>query len=380
MTVRSIIKDDRYTFVGEYATDTMTGLYFSKTQDGGNITPSESVLSEHPYSVTVFSTSNPQIIYRASNNPAFPLWHSGTWRSSFPSLSYTGLPALFDSNDQNRLLNKLAYEVKQHSFNAAIATGEGRKSLIMIGDRARQLGNIVKGLRTGNIYLLRKNMTLRSGSAGAVARAAQRPGVNGKNLNSAFLELEYGWRPLVSDLYEASQYAFKLLNRPISRSYRAGIRLPVSGDPGNLLDSAGTHPVIGTYQQKRQIRLVLKEDYNPYSDLGLDDPASLAWELTPYSFVIDWAMPIGNFLSARSFCNNVVVQSCWQSDFRQIRTSRSIYPNHDIVGAPQTSLSITLVRKAISLSAPRPVIKPYSKMTSWKHAIDGLALLYSSAK
>jgi hypothetical protein len=32
--------------------------------------------------------------------------------------------------------------------------------------------------------------------------------------------------------------------------------------------------------------------------LGVANPASIAWELVPYSFVVDWFVPVGNTLEA----------------------------------------------------------------------------------
>lgn len=32
--------------------------------------------------------------------------------------------------------------------------------------------------------------------------------------------------------------------------------------------------------------------------LGLTNPAAIAWELVPFSFVVDWFIPIGNFLNS----------------------------------------------------------------------------------
>lgn len=41
---------------------------------------------------------------------------------------------------------------------------------------------------------------------------------------------------------------------------------------------------------------------NPFvatlAQLGITNPAELIWELVPYSFVIDWFVPVGNYLSA----------------------------------------------------------------------------------
>jgi hypothetical protein len=31
---------------------------------------------------------------------------------------------------------------------------------------------------------------------------------------------------------------------------------------------------------------------------GIDNPALLAWELLPYSFVVDWFLPVGNYLQS----------------------------------------------------------------------------------
>ena len=37
-----------------------------------------------------------------------------------------------------------------------------------------------------------------------------------------------------------------------------------------------------------------------FNQLGLLNPVSLAWELVPWSFVVDWVLPIGSVLSALS--------------------------------------------------------------------------------
>jgi hypothetical protein len=37
---------------------------------------------------------------------------------------------------------------------------------------------------------------------------------------------------------------------------------------------------------------------NDLKKLGITNPALLAWELLPYSFVVDWFLPIGNYISS----------------------------------------------------------------------------------
>jgi len=42
----------------------------------------------------------------------------------------------------------------------------------------------------------------------------------------------------------------------------------------------------------------LYEDISLNRSLGLVDPVQIAWEVVPYSFVVDWFLPIGTYLSA----------------------------------------------------------------------------------
>jgi len=49
--------------------------------------------------------------------------------------------------------------------------------------------------------------------------------------------------------------------------------------------------------------------------LGLDNPLGTAWEITPYSFVVDWLLPIGDWLGA---LNSIKYYDGWEtvsSDF-----------------------------------------------------------------
>jgi len=57
-----------------------------------------------------------------------------------------------------------------------------------------------------------------------------------------------------------------------------------------------------TRAHKAFIRATLKTEPNRWlSYTGLADPATILWERTPLSFVVDWMLPVGDFLAAVDF-------------------------------------------------------------------------------
>jgi hypothetical protein len=46
---------------------------------------------------------------------------------------------------------------------------------------------------------------------------------------------------------------------------------------------------------------ILSEFAESLKNTGLSNPLSVAWELVPWSFVVDWAYPVGTFLNNLDF-------------------------------------------------------------------------------
>jgi hypothetical protein len=116
------------------------------------------------------------------------------------------------------------------------------------------------------------------------------------DLSGAWLAMQYGWLPTLSDTYEATR-AFALRNE--TRFQRYTVRAMAK----KVFDSSTSPPnwsCPSTWTYSKQIQYELSEDFSLSQPraLGLTDPASVAWELLPWSFVIDWFLPIGDYLSA----------------------------------------------------------------------------------
>ena len=202
------------------------------------------------------------------------------------------------------------------------------------------------------------------------------------------LEIQYGWRPLLQDIYEASRALAWHLGDPYKQRLRVTVRkekdlLKVSTWPGKPL---GTVPQTyaknwcnsrATIRQQRWLTAIIAE--RPESipaALGLLDPEVIAWEATPFSFVADWAIPIGDWLESRAYASRLKGTFITSDLFLNHH-----FPNEGsfVSGNPRAQRKIVSFTRVISntLAVPMPAVKPLSKVASFQHCLNGLALMVS---
>lgn len=177
--------------------------------------------------------------------------------------------------------------------------GESKSTVGMIANRALQIAEAAKHLRNGNLRgiqdVLKHDLTLKQR---AVVDGHLKGGLQGKDLlANTWLEYQYGWRPLVQDVYGAMDaYRDKIkVGMPVKASASNGVKLKGFNELKN--DNSGQ------WTSGTSIRSSIKGDVansgaRTLQQLGLLNPASLAWNLLPYSFVADWFIPIGNILDS----------------------------------------------------------------------------------
>jgi hypothetical protein len=118
---------------------------------------------------------------------------------------------------------------------------------------------------------------------------------------SIWLEAQYGWVPLLSDIHTGiGQFYERVESGYNIRAKGGGAQtitsgLPYSAQVGLLIPRDVTvtrlyHRYILEYQ-------VDHTNLANMDDWGITNPLLLAWELVPYSFVVDWFYPVGNWLS-----------------------------------------------------------------------------------
>jgi hypothetical protein len=123
-----------------------------------------------------------------------------------------------------------------------------------------------------------------------------------------WLAYQYGWAPLLGDVYNAVERLSTNDGKYTDR-YRYGAtgrsrdewKVSVGQGSEGLVVLASLDFVLNLENRVQALtRLdgyVSSTGWKTASEWGLTNPLSVAWELTPFSFVLDWFVPIGSYLS-----------------------------------------------------------------------------------
>lgn len=186
--------------------------------------------------------------------------------------------------------NKAYAKFKQRAFESAslgIALAERKQACNMIATRAGQLVQLVRRAKRGGFL----------NSVGHVS--IRKPHNESKNdylkrLSNWWLEFHFGWEPLYKDIFDSINVLQSAYPKG-KRVYGGGQALgyyKANFPPVQYATSFNTYRVIYSAKVNHTNPMLFRA-----SQLGLLNPAALAWELLPFSFLVDWFYPVGNFLN-----------------------------------------------------------------------------------
>lgn len=204
---------------------------------------------------------------------------------------------LDDTNLPDRTLHQALQNLKDQKVSFAQAFAERKQTVGLIESSATKIARAIIDLRHGRF----------ASAAGRFGLSASRRQLRkyerqGDKIAQSWLELQYGWKPLLSDVYGAAETLAK-------NDLRDKQRYIVTAKARKAIKDLTSYPVSETGIHYTG---VLRREYGCFVRLdcfvdnpslgaaaacGLTNPLSLAWELLPWSFVADWFLPVGNYLS-----------------------------------------------------------------------------------
>lgn len=193
----------------------------------------------------------------------------------------------------NRALAKFVSAVKDgQTASLAVTLAEWEQSHKMIVQRAGQLFNSLRAIKRGHLGDAARDLG-RSVAPDSWRGAGRRGRGASRDASNAWLELHLGWSPLIKDIYDAvNTLQSSVPANTVKGTAQGRLEIPIRGN-----DYEGLHK----YQTAMKIQAEVFID-NPNlalaNKMGLINPATVAWELVPFSFVVDWFLPVGKFLDS----------------------------------------------------------------------------------
>lgn len=288
------------------------------------------------------------------------------------------------SNVARRAEVKALLKLKDQKFNTGVFIGEGRDTVRLIGSAASGVANGIRNFKrnVGN-FIFRKLISQRNVKSAMGNRRLSR-GV--RNAAEKWLQLQYGWRPLLNDVYGAIDACGDLFSytrpRVTIKSSHSEISRRILSETSNITGSV-----------KFDVRTVIKHgshvrlDYElqlpnlqKSAQLGLTNPLEVAWELVPFSFVFDWFVPINQWLATLdadlgwSFIGGSRSDIARGEDTAAIpQVTNSPWVKISVSGRPAMFSTFNFSR-AVYLGSPAPA--PYYRDPfSTERALNAIALL-----
>lgn len=321
----------------------------------------------HAYNCTGFDMYDPVVEMRFGTDPTF---YPSSFRAQFNEPTWQ---SSWTNNDYIALVGRLREEILGSEFDPGVFLAEAPQALGMIADAAQRIGKSIHYAHKGN---WREAFFQVSGKRSPVGKQVASKDVAAAN----WLQLQYGWTPLLSDAESSAQFLATALSGTLQKRYQTRRRIR---EGFNFPETrVAFQPDDNNSMTRAKLIAYLSEDGNVLLET-LSNPASVVWEKIPYSFVIDWFAPIGSYLQARGVARSLRGKFVFSKkvimDLRSPYSTGLSVNNWRYGAGDLSSYRIkrwTFGRTVLdSLDVPLPSVKPLEKILAWKHCANALALL-----
>jgi len=266
------------------------------------------------------------------------------------------------------------------------------QDLVQISQTTRMIDNTVKRL-TEAIRAVKKKDLLGAAQVlydpQARMKNRRKEPRRGESTAKNWLELQYGWKPLLSDIHGSMEALanYNLSNTSIKRVSSSATRKKITRVP--ILDeTVSPARIIGwenseTFSKARYgVTYVLDAHLLSFlAQTGFTNPINLLWEVIPYSFVIDWFLPIGPYLETLNAWQGLTFKEGFLTLFTRQNTSCTLSWSGQLGPFSSGVKHGAMNREWVILNRGRLESFPGARFPQFKnpfsvtHVLNGLALM-----
>ncbi len=302
------------------------------------------------------------------------------------------VPAWLIARSYARLVEQVGKAVQ-----GGVATAEGRQAVGMIAQRMGQMTSFTRNIFRGRFGLAAGALGLEWTSRNVrrkiftpipPPRLLRQPKYlareSVRSLSNIYLEFHFGWVPLMKDIHDAME----VIQHPIKPHRVKGSATTFRPDPrpGLLRTEDATHVRIETctgqwkttFTQRAEI-IVSNPNLAKMQQWGVVNPLSIAWELVPFSFVLDWFVNVGDYLNSLTDFAGLTLRYPHKTMFSRYAGARSISmqaknPNVSNTSMEQGLYEAQFCNRSYYIEGPTIALKE-SKPWGYRRGLAATSLL-----
>lgn len=282
---------------------------------------------------------------------------------------------------------KMLLALKGQKINALQAFAERGQTFNTIAQSATSIASALSNLKKGNLGGAIDALGGRKPSRKAVAGFKKLFPTNpSQAVSNLWLSWTYGWKPLLNDIYGAAEFYNQQITK--DRVLRARALVSISGKSTVL----SVKPQIGwemrgttTRSWKYSCKLVIfykvtNDTSKTMAELGLMNPATIAWELLPFSFVADWFLPVGNFINSLDATVGLAFvkgcrTTCNQQKASKLSGAKSLVVTKAVSASVIGNIKTVAISRTALASFPSVSAPVWKNPFSASHAASAIALV-----
>lgn len=189
---------------------------------------------------------------------------------------------------QNQALDNLRKKLSSVRTNLLDMFRTRNESINMMRKRVMTIVNAYRALKRGDWRHFKRLLKINP----------RRPNQGWDNIPGLWLEYWYGWAPLVGDCYNVCKDLLRVPSMVTTARTRHKVVIGTSkvynnsSAKGTIYQSSVFHIVTTA----RCFAKVNNQAISALSQTGILNPSLVLWEAMPYSFVVDWFIPVGDYL------------------------------------------------------------------------------------